>query len=153
MDILKKFRLVTLVVMGVMVISCTTDKKPEVNNPQKQETAVEQSPDSTVTDKDQGKEAIVKKSLTFADVAGTYDSYDDEGNSESRFVLNDDGTASWVMIGSLNFSNYTYTIDGNTICLTLNDFETEQECYDYDSEKQTLSNEQGALYLRQKENE
>ena len=51
--------------------------------------------------------------LTFANMAGIYD----DEKQESRFCLNEDGTATWGMIGSLNYTEYTYTINGNTICL------------------------------------
>ena len=41
--------------------------------------------------------------LTYANMAGIYD---DEGQ-ESRISLNTDGTASWCMIGSLNYTFIT----------------------------------------------
>jgi len=85
--------------------------------------------------------------LTYADIAGVYDS---EGQ-ESRFTLNDDGTATWVMIGSLNFTEYTYRIDGTTICLKATGVDSEEECYDYDTDSLMLVNEQGAVYRRQYE--
>lgn len=88
--------------------------------------------------------------LTFADMAGIYDSYNELGNSESRIRLKDDGTATWNMIGSLSLSEYTYTISGNTICMKAKGVDSEEECYDYDEDTQTLQNEQGAVYHRQK---
>ncbi len=83
--------------------------------------------------------------LTYADVAGTYD---DEGQ-ESRFVLNDDGTAYWSVVGSINYTEYTYRISDSTICLKAKGVDSEEECYDYDDETGTLENEQGTVYHRQ----
>ena len=83
--------------------------------------------------------------LTFANMAGIYD--DEE--QESRFCLNEDGTATWGMIGSLNYTEYTYTINGNTICLKPKGVESEDDCYDYDENTRTLKNEQGEVYFRQ----
>ena len=85
------------------------------------------------------------KVLTFANMAGIYD----DEKQESRFCLNEDGTATWGMIGSLNYTEYTYTINGNTICLKPKGVESEDECYDYDEDTRTLKNEQGAVYYRQ----
>ena len=83
--------------------------------------------------------------LTFANMAGIYD----DEKQESRFCLNEDGTATWGMIGSLNYTEYTYTINGNTICLKPKGVESEDDCYDYDEDTRTLKNEQGAVYYRQ----
>ena len=83
--------------------------------------------------------------LTYANMAGIYD---DEGQ-ESRFCLNVDGTATWGMIGSLHYTEYTYRIEGNTICLKPKDVDSEEDCYEYDSNTRTLKNEQGAVYYRQ----
>ena len=85
------------------------------------------------------------KELTFANMAGIYD----DEKQESRFCLNEDGTATWGMIGSLNYTEYTYTINGNTICLKPKGVESEDDCYDYDENTRTLKNEQGAVYYRQ----
>ena len=85
------------------------------------------------------------KELTFANMAGIYD----DGKQESRFCLNEDGTATWGMIGSLNYTEYTYTINGNTICLKPKGVESEDDCYDYDEDTRTLKNEQGVVYYRQ----
>ncbi len=89
--------------------------------------------------------------LTFATMEGIYDSFDEDGNSESRICLNADGTASWGMIGSLHFTEYTYSIEGSTICMTTKDGDSEEDCYDYDPDTRTLKNEQGAVYYRQTE--
>jgi hypothetical protein len=83
--------------------------------------------------------------LTYANMAGIYD---DEGQ-ESRISLNTDGTASWCMIGSLNYTEYTYRIEGNTICMKAKEVDSEEECYEYDPDTRTLKNEQGAVYYRQ----
>lgn len=87
--------------------------------------------------------------LTYANMAGIYDSFNEEGGNESRIGLNEDGTATWNMIGSLHYTEYTYTINGNTICLKVKDVDSEDECYDYDPDTRTLKNEQGAIYYRQ----
>ena len=87
--------------------------------------------------------------LTFANMAGIYDSFNEEGGNESRICLLEDGTATWCMIGSLHFTEYTYTISGNTICLKVKGLESEDECYDYDPNTRMLTNEQGAAYYRQ----
>lgn len=87
--------------------------------------------------------------LTFSNMAGIYDSLDDKMNSESRFCLKEDGTATWNMIGSLHLTEYTYTIKGNTICLKAKGVDSEEDCYVYDSDTRSLKNEQGAVYYRQ----
>ena len=87
--------------------------------------------------------------LTYANMEGIYDSLDENMNSESRFCLNADGTATWGMIGSLHYTEYTYTIKGNTICLKPKDVDSEEDCYEYDEDTRTLKNEQGAVYYRQ----
>lgn len=87
--------------------------------------------------------------LTFDNMAGIYDSFNEEGSNESRIGLMKDGTATWNMIGSLHFTEYTYTISGNTICLKAKGVDTEEDCYEYDPDTRTLKNEQGAVYYRQ----
>ena len=87
--------------------------------------------------------------LTFANMEGIYDSLDENMNSESRFCLNADGTATWGMIGSLHYTEYTYSIKGNTICMKPKDVDSEEDCYEYDEDTRTLKNEQGAVYYRQ----
>ena len=87
--------------------------------------------------------------LTFDNMAGIYDSFNEEGSNESRIGLMKDGTATWNMIGSLHFTEYTYTISGNTICLKAKGVDSEEDCYEYDPDTRTLKNEQGAVYYRQ----
>ena len=87
--------------------------------------------------------------LTFANMDGIYDSLDENMNSVSRICLNADGTATWGMIGSLHYTEYTYTINGYTICMKPKDVDSEEECYEYDEDTRTLKNEQGAVYYRQ----
>ena len=82
-------------------------------------------------------------------MAGIYDSFNEDGGNESRIGLQEDGTATWNMIGSLNYTEFKYTIKGNTICLSPIDVESEEDCYEYDSETRSLKNEQGAIYYRQ----
>ena len=85
------------------------------------------------------------QALSFANMAGIYD---DEGQVE-RICLYEEGRATWGMIGSLNYIEYTYTINGHTICLKPKGVESEDDCYDYDEDTRTLKNEQGAVYYRQ----
>ena len=87
--------------------------------------------------------------LTYANMNGVYDSLDEDMNSVSRISLNADGTATWCMVGSLNYTEYTYRIEGNTICMKVKGVDSEEECYEYDSDTRTLKNEQGAVYYRQ----
>ena len=87
--------------------------------------------------------------LTYANMNGVYDSLDEDMNSVSRISLNADGTASWCMVGSLNYTEYIYRIEGNTICMKAKGVDSEEECYEYDSDTHTLKNEQGAVYYRQ----
>ena len=86
--------------------------------------------------------------LTYANMNGIYDSLDENMNSVSRISLHADGTASWCMIGSLNYTEYTYRIEGNTICMKAKGVDSEEECYEYDPDTRTLKNEQGAVYYR-----
>lgn len=83
--------------------------------------------------------------LTFANMAGIYD----DEKQESRFCLHEDGTATWGMIGSLHYTEYTYTISGHTICLKPKGVESEDDCYEYDEDTRTLKNEQGTVCYRQ----
>ena len=85
--------------------------------------------------------------LTFANMAGIYD----DERQESRFSLLEDGTATWGMIGSLHFTEYTYTINGHTICLKPKGVDSEDDCYEYDKNTRTLKNEQGTVYYRHAE--
>ena len=87
--------------------------------------------------------------LTYANMDGIYDSLDENMSSVSRISLNADGTATWCMVGSLNYTEYTYRIEGNTICMKAKGVDSEEECYEYDSDTRTLKNEQGAVYYRQ----
>lgn len=87
--------------------------------------------------------------LTYENMEGIYDSLDDSMNSVSRFRLNKDGTATWAIVGSLNSTEYTYTIKGHTICLKVKEVNSEEDCYEYDEDTRTLKNEQGAVYYRQ----
>lgn len=95
------------------------------------------------------REQMSQSELTSEDMEGIYDSLDDNMKSVNRFRLYKDGTATWNVIGSPNFTAYTYTISGNTICLKPNDVDSEEDCYEYDEDTRTLKNEQGAVYYRQ----
>ena len=87
--------------------------------------------------------------LNYTNMNGVYDSLDEDMNSVSRISLNADGTATWCMVGSLNYTEYTYRIEGNTICMKAKGVDSEEECYEYDSDTRTLKNEQGAVFYRQ----
>lgn len=145
---MKKILFITL--SGFVFASC--------NGKQAQEQVTEAPADSALVDKDsiqvvapeeEKTEKQAVRDMTFEEAAGTYESLDENMNSEARIVLMADGTATWVMIGSLNYTSYTYRIQGNTICMKMKDYETEEECYDYDADTRTLKNEQGAVYYRQ----
>ena len=87
--------------------------------------------------------------LTYANMDGIYDSFDENMSSVSRISLNADGSATWCMVGSLNYTEYTYRIEGNTICMKAKGVDSEEECYEYDPDTRTIKNEQGAVYYRQ----
>lgn len=87
--------------------------------------------------------------LNYTNMDGVYDSLDEDMNSVSRISLNADGTTTWCMVGSLNYTEYTYRIEGNTICMKAKGVDSEEECYEYDSDTRTLKNEQGAVFYRQ----
>ena len=95
------------------------------------------------------EEAERPDDLTYANMDGIYDSLDENMSSVSRISLNADGTATWCMVGSLNYTEYIYRIEGNTICMKAKGVDSEEECYEYDSDTRTLKNEQGAVYYRQ----
>ncbi len=101
----------------------------------------------------QGKQTLdlAVPRLSYDKMQGSYHSLDDQGNSVCHWTLHDDGTATWSMTGSSNHANYTYTISGNTICLSPRDVDSEEDCYEYDADTRTLKNEQGAVYFRQKQ--
>ena len=95
------------------------------------------------------EEAERPDDLTYANMDGIYDCLDENMSSVSRISLNADGTATWCMVGSLNYTEYIYRIEGNTICMKVKGVDSEEECYEYDSDTRTLKNEQGAVYYRQ----
>jgi len=102
------------------------------NTPKQNDAAVEQAP------------AV---SLTYDDVAGMYDTED----SESRVCLHKDGTATWNMIGSLNYAEYTYIIRGNNIYFDVEEVDDDTEpTYIYDPETKTLDGgEEDDIYYLQ----
>ena len=116
---------VAVVLAGGMFTSCK-------NTPKQETPAVEQAP------------AV---SLTYADVAGMYDTED----SESRVCLHEDGTATWNMIGSLNYAEYTYIIRGNKIYFDVEEVDDDTEpAYIYDPETKTLDGgEEDDIYYLQ----
>ena len=90
--------------------------------------------------------AQVETTLTYADLAGIYD--DEE--QESRVCLFDDGSATWNMIGSLNYAEYTYVIRGNGLYFD-NEEATGTPDYTYDPDKKTLTESDGTVYTLQPE--
>lgn len=82
--------------------------------------------------------------LTFDDVAGIYDN-DENGD---RIGLQNDGNATWNMVGSLHFTEFTYTIDGNKICLKTTDDNSDAGCHEYDAQNRTLKDKDGNVYKR-----
>jgi hypothetical protein len=90
------------------------------------------------------KPAETQPALTFADVKGIYDNETDG----DRICLSADGSATWGMFGSLNFTEYTYTISGNEICMKTSDDNSDGGRYQYDAQKRTLKDKDGNLYVR-----
>ena len=135
-------------VLALLMFTACGGKKNQAGNAEADnaETTITEAAigDSTATSAQEETTDVIEE-LTFANMAGIYD----DEKQESRFCLNEDGTATWGMIGSLNYTEYTYTIDGNTICLRPKGVETEDDCYDYDKDTRTLRNEQGGVYYRQ----
>ena len=127
-----------LMISALMMLMACGGKKSQT------ESADAAFTDSTVILAQEEMTGLIKE-LTFANMAGIYD----DEKQESRFCLNEDGTATWGMIGSLNYTEYTYTINGKTICLKPKGVESEDDCYDYDEDTRTLKNEQGTVYYRQ----
>ncbi len=77
------------------------------------------------------------------DIYATSTDYDPRAKMTKLFF------ATWCMIGSLNYTEYTYIIHGNTICMTPKGVESEDDCYDYDADTRSMKNEQGTIYYRQ----
>ena len=125
---------VALALTGISVTSCKNASKSEA--PQQDGAAV------------QTEEQVPAAALTFADVAGMYDTED----SEMRVSLNDDGTGTWNMIGSLHWTDFTYIIRGNNIYEDVEEVTADtQPDYVYDPVKKTLKDGDGTLYYLQKE--
>ena len=151
--------MLTIVAMTCTAVSCNGNGKKsdtvELNEDGDDDEVAEA--DDAITDVDSSADMSEASdnggvALTFENMAGVYESLDDDFNSESRLVLNADGTATWNMIGSLTVSNYTYTINGNTICLTLVDLDDDEEdCYEYSEDERALKNANGEVFYRQVE--
>ena len=146
---MKKILFITLA--GFVFASCNGKQSQEqvTESPAADSALVDKDSIQVVSPEEEKTEKQAVRDMTFEEAAGTYESLDEHMNSEARIVLMADGTATWVMIGSLNYTSYTYTIHGNTICMKMKGYETEEECYDYDEDTRTLKNEQGAVYYRQ----
>jgi len=89
------------------------------------------------------KSTETQSALTFADLVGIYDNETDG----DRICLLADGSATWGMLGSLNFTEYVYTISGNEICLKTSDDDSDGGRYQYDAQKRTLKDKDGKLYV------
>lgn len=126
---------VALAILGAAATSCK-------NNPRQQAPAEPESAPAAV------EESVA---LTFADVAGMYDSFNESGGNESRVVLFKDGSATWNMIGSLNFTEYTYAISGNGIYFDCEeaDLAAATPDYVYDPVEKTLTEASGTIYYLQ----
>ena len=141
-----KKKLLIMALAGLVFASC--------NSKQHQEKTTETA-DSTVVDSVQVESQQEKKvekevpDMTFEEAAGVYETLDENMSGVSRIVLMADGNATWCMIGSLNYTEYTYTIHGNTICMTPKGVDSEDDCYDYDADTRSMKNEQGTIYYRQ----
>ena len=119
--------LAAAVLAGCLAVSCKNTQKTVAPDP---ETPAVQA----------------ETTLTFADLAGIYD--DEE--QESRVCLFDDGSATWNMIGSLNYAEYTYVIRGTGIYFD-NPEATGTPDYTYDPDKKTLTESDGTVYTLQPE--
>ena len=64
--------------------------------------------------------------------------------------LFDDGSATWNMIGSLHYTEFTYVIRGNGIYID-NEEATGTPDYTYDPDKKTLTDSEGTVYFLQPE--
>lgn len=122
----------------LLLASCNNSKKqqteiqqPQAQQPQ-QEAQIQEEPDVAV-----------------ADIVGFYDSFNQEGYNEERMSFNDDGTATWNMIGSLHFTEFRYKIKGKRIFLISMDDNSETGYFDYDPEKKSLTSEGGTVYIFQ----
>ena len=147
MNIMKKS--LSLLVVAMTLVACGGQKSPQDGGHGigiDSATVAQIDAEETDSIAMKAKEA---SELTYANMDGIYDSLDENMSSVSRISLNADGTATWCMIGSLNYTEYTYRIEGNTICMKAKGVDSEEECYEYDSDTRTLKNEQGAVYYRQ----
>lgn len=133
----------------LLVASCNNSKKQqtEEQTPAAQQTEIQQPQAQQPQQEAQIQE---EPDVAVADVVGYYDSFNQEGGNEERISLNDDGTATWNMIGSLHFTEFLYKIKGKRIFFTAMDDNSEAGYYDYDPEKKTLTSEGGTVYFLQK---
>ena len=130
---------------ALMMAACGSGTKSQVAEAEATDSLSSTADSVAPTDTTKAEPAV----FTYENMEGIYDSLDEQMNSESRISLMKDGTATWGMIGSLNYTEYTYTIRGNNICLSPKDTDSEEDCYVYDPDTRTLKNEQGAVYYRQ----
>ena len=127
----------TMILSCLFFASCNNGQNPsELTTSADAQTGVASTPQTSPQD--------AGPQLTFAEVAGTYQSIGEDGNFDSRMCLFEDGTATWCMIGSLVISEYTYSIKGNKIYMTNKEFpDGETECWEFDPETHFLKDEEG----------
>ena len=143
-----KMRKILYVLVPMMLLACGGQKSPQDGG---HGIGIDSATVAQIDAEDTDSIAMKAKEaseLTYANMDGIYDSLDENMSSVSRISLNADGTASWCMVGSLNYTEYTYRIEGNTICMKAKGVDSEEECYEYDPDTRTLKNEQGAVYYR-----
>ena len=133
----------------LLVVSCNNSKKQQT---EEQTPATEQKEIQQQEAQQPQEDAQIQEEpdVAVADIVGYYDSFNQEGGNEERVSILENGTATWNMIGSLHFSEYTYKIKGNRIYMTLTVDNSEAGYYDYDPEKKTLTSEGGTVYFLQK---
>lgn len=131
--------LILLAAVGILFASCKNSKKTD-------DQKVEQTETSTKTDTVE-KAPVVE--LTYRNLAGTYDTED----YQMRVVLDLNGTATWNMIGSLHWSEYSYIIKGNGVFFDVKEVdENTKPNFIYDPQKKTLDDGNGNIYILQPEN-
>ncbi|MCR5679387.1 MAG: hypothetical protein K6G08_04130 [Prevotella sp.] len=158
---MRKIFFVAIIVMSFAVVSCKNgakdDSKAEEQTAKadKDGESAQDAADMTGLQSEEAETSATEAGesqpeLSFADLAGIYECVDEDGYTTYRLSLGDDGTATWVVVGSLNYTEFTYTIEGSSICLDSMDGDSEKDCLDYDPVKKTLStNATGVVYERQ----
>lgn len=88
--------------------------------------------------------------LTYADVAGTYESYNEDGTIDSRLVLTQDGSIRWSYGEQTDYLEYPFIIRGNGIYQDMNEVDAQtRPSYIFDPETRNLLS-YGTVYHRKK---